>query len=151
MMVANLNQMNSNFLLALLIILCLVQYSAQDNNAEVRSVSGVVNKPINSVAFPNNYYGRLPIDWNHDGVIDWRDQWGWNKECNQQWGWNRGWREPLTYGWDEPRKSNWRSAPTGSIVSRRLGAKYDTSLNLKNHLVEQNSLSRFGEQAIYNH
>ena len=104
-------------------------------------------------------WGGWPVDWNHDGIIDWRDGWngwnnGWRGDWNPAWGWNGAWdrngdgiidwRDGAWGGW----RGNW-GAPvvTEPVVSRRLGGK-NVASTLRKSDVRPVALKNYGDHVV---
>ena len=134
--------MKPKILTIFLIIVALVSYTKQDDakattkaatKAPAKTTTPVATAAPVVAAAP--YWGGWPVDWNHDGIIDWRDGWngwnnGWRGDWNPAWGYNGAWdrngdgvidwRDGAWGGW----RGNW-GAPvvTEPVVSRRLGER----------------------------
>ena len=104
-------------------------------------------------------WGGWPVDWNHDGIIDWRDGWngwnnGWRGDWNPAWGWNGAWDRngDGIIDWRDGawggRRGNW-GAPvvTEPVVSRRLGGR-DVASTLRKSDVRPVALKNYGDHVI---
>ena len=127
-------------ILTIFVILAIVQQSHQAYLA-----------PRQTVAAPawDRRWGGWPMDWNHDGIIDWRDGWGWNNGIGGDWdlsdgvieSWTEGTVVPSYYGY----RGNWENTYYQPAVARRLGAKSDASSILKSNQIKKNASKFLGD------
>ena len=132
--------MSLRFLFILLIVLIVMQHSKQTVTKNTDKAIGSKTKTevskaakTDSVYFVAPVYaptwesGRgWPVDWNNDGIIDWRDGWCWNNGCNGAW--NPSWYWNGAY---ENWRGNWGSPVYEPVVARRLGSRDNNSITLE--------------------
>ena len=95
----------------------------------------------------------LPMDWNHDGIIDWRDRWGWNNGIGGDWDLSNGiiesWKEGKVVPSNIGDKRNLENDIKKSTVVLRLKVKSDTTFTLKNNQIKNNAKEFLGTHFKY--
>ena len=145
--------MNPKILTVLLIVLCFAQYSRQDDAPAVKPATTTVPASATYIA-PRAW----SADRNHDGVVDWRDGWGWNgayAPARYPVDWNRDglidWRDDLAWNgaWGGYRAN---LAPAAEpVVTRKLGSNASTASTLRSK-GRQGGFRAIGDHIInYNH